>query len=876
MDISPTARIQNKSFTAIFKMDPTKYLFHLSILCLWFIAVVPAPKKEGDFIVGGLFPVNFLATSAVHGPCGELNTKGLGRALSLIFAIENINNNSNILPNITLGYDIRAYCEDATEATRLIYDLIKERCCRNSAQKKMGNKTIVALIGPEESSTALAIGGFLQIFNVSGISGTTTSPELSANLNNFYRTVPSDNFRVKAMADIIEHFNWSYVAAVGIYDSYGRSGVWGLVEEAGRRNNPFCIAMTELITQESPRITDVVTKLRWRENIKVIVLWTYGNVQRMFFREVNRQNLSGRVWILSEVTFSSNENYFPHSGLSPLHGSIAFQPHNFDDGGFKQHLTGLLASGANEPNYPELWNEIKELKRICSLRKEKDISSDSDRHESCLQEIVADMYSSYIPYIIDAVHSVAHALDMLAQNFSSRQKLADVNLDNMKTILSRVNFDGLTGEIFFDEFGDRQTAVYDIVNFQQVKEADVKRLDQVIVGKWDASKRLYLQKNILLWNNDQARPLKSECSDQCLAGTRKSTTSPCCWKCVPCPRGTVNAIPGSESCTECSIGKRANKARTTCEDLPLANLSYSSAGGITILAFGAGGIIAALFSFAVFCRFWNTPIVMACNRTLSLALLVAIVLLLSLAFINLFKPTATFCKIIYPWRFLTYNLCLSIVLVKVLGISVAFKVPIVPGFAIRSLTSRIQATIVITLHVFLFFPLLFWLILDPPDNQEHIYPEQYTFFECKAYNMFVGKSLFIVTSSYIFIQMLLSAYCSFKVRNIPENFSEAKRIAFSLYILLFSMLAYYPIEFSIHGWYVSVVDCVTSLLSAYGFLCCIFLPKIYIIIFKPELNTCAMVGREVTQFSFRTNIIHVNPAVESSSPDSTHNPAKQN
>ena len=602
-----------------------------------------APDKEGDFIVGGLFPVNFLATTG-QGPCGELNTKGLGRALSMIFAIQKLNKNSSILPNVTLGYDIRAYCESATEATHLTYDLVKQRCCRNTPKENLGNNSIMGLIGPEESSTALAIGGFLEIFNVSGISGSTTSPELSSNLNNFYRTVPSDIFRVKAMADIIEHFNWSYVAAVGIYDSYGRSGVWGLVEEAGRRNNSFCIAMTELITRDFSRINGVVTKLRWRENIKVVVLWTYGAVQRMFFREVNRQNLSGRVWILSEVTFSTNENYFPHSGLSPLHGSIAFQPHNFDDGGFLQHLKTLLADEANEPNFPDLWSQVIALKKNCETQ------NIEDQNKSCLQEVVDDMYSSYIPYIMDAVYSAAHALDLLTQNINSRQKLADVNVDNMKTLLSKVNFVGLTGEIIFDGFGDRRSAVYDIVNFQQVQEAEAKRLNQVIVGKWDSSDGLHLHEKIL-WNNQDGRPPKSECSEQCFAGTRKSTTSPCCWKCFPCPRGTVNTIPGAESCVECPREKRSNEAKTACVDLPLANLSYSSAGGISILAFSVVGIIVALFSFAVFCRFWNTPIVKACNRELSLALLAVIISLLSLALVNLFEPTDTICKIIYPWRF---------------------------------------------------------------------------------------------------------------------------------------------------------------------------------------------------------------------------------
>lgn len=841
-------------------MIPTKNSPCYLIFCLWLTTVVQASNKEGDFIVGGLFPVNFLATTG-HGPCGDLNTKGLGRALSMIFAIQKLNSNSSILENVTLGYDIRAYCESATEATHLTYDLVKERCCRNTAKAKMGNNSIVGLIGPEESSTALAIGGFLEIFNVSGISGSTTSPELSSNLNNFYRTVPSDTFRVKAMADIIEHFNWSYVAAVGIYDSYGRSGVWGLVEEAGRRNNSFCIAMTELITSDFSRINGVVTKLRWRENIKVVVLWTYGAVQRMFFREVNRQNLSGRVWILSEVTFSSNENYFPHSGLSPLHGSIAFQPHNFDDGGFLQHLKTLLANEANEPNFPGLWSQVLGLKKDCEAQNNK------DRDKLCLQEVADDMYSSYIPYIMDAVYSVGQALSMLIQNINSRKKLADVNVDNMKALLSKVNFVGLTGEINFDGFGDRRSAVYDIVNFQQVQEAEAKRLNQVIVGKWDSRDRLHLHEKII-WNNQNGRPPKSECSEQCSAGTRKSTTSPCCWRCFPCPRGTVNTIPGAESCVECPREKRSNEAKTACVDLPLANLSYSSAGGISILAFSVVGIIVALFSFAVFCKFWNTPIVKACNRELSLALLAVIISLLSIALVNLFEPTSTICKIIYPWRFLTYNLCLSIVLVKVLGISFAFKVPAVTtevlGFAISSLTNRMQAVIVITLHILLLFILLPWFLLDPPVITQHIYPEQSTFIECKAYNLSSGKTLFMLTTTFIFVQMLLSAFCSFRVRNIPENFSEAKRIAFSLYILLFSILAYYPIEFSTHGWYVTVVDCVTSLLSAYGFLCCVFLPKMYILIFRPELNTSASVGQEVTQFSFRTSIIHVNPAFDSS------------
>ena len=351
--------------------------------------------------------------------------------------------------------------------------------------------------------------------------------------------------------------------------------------------------------------------------------------------------------------------------------------------------------------------------------------------------------------------------------------------------------------------------------------------------------------------------------DQCTAGTKIAITSPCGWQCVPCPHGSISPIPGSKSCTECPKGKHPNEARTKCLDLPLANLTYSSAGGIAILVFGILGIIATLFSFAVVCRCWNTPIVKASSRELSLALPANILLLFFLTFINLFRPTDTICKVIYPWRYLNYNLCLSLVLVKVLRISSAFQVPIVPNLTMTSLTYRLQVFIVMTLQAFLLTVLVPWLLMDPPVVKEHIYPERYTFIECKAYKELVGKSLFLLTCSYIFLQMSISAFCSFKVRNIPENFTEAKRIAFSMYIFFVSLLAYHPVEFSMDGWYVTVVDCATTLLSAYAFLCCIFLPRIYIIIVRPDLNTLARLRREIPQYFFVSSSVHGNPAFDS-------------
>ena len=697
--------------------------------------------------------------------------------------------------------------------------------------------------------------------NVSAISPTATSPELSAHAYQYlYRAPPSDSFKGKAMADLMEHFKWSYVAAIGQDDTYGRNGLWSVVREAEARNNSFCLAMARFISHESPilSIRNIVTTLHRQENVRVVILWMHGNYAAQFFTEVYRQNLTGRVWILSDVFISASIPGFS----SILDGSIVVKPRRFKaDTEFKESKEALTIAKINE-TFPEWFSEIETLITNCSAS-----DQNAKSMEKCFHDFVQSMQSSYTPYVIDAVYSMAHALHILFENTTVKDidhklKLTkDINV--MKSLLSRVSFAGLTGNVSFDKDGDRQSVLYDIVNFQQVEEGHSNRLEQVLVGNWKENehhaKRLHFFQDIH-WNTPTNQPPKSECLDQCPAGTRKSITSPCCWNCVACPRGTVNPIPGLETCIECPRGKKSNEARTHCVNLPMANLKYSSAGGIVILVFTVVGIITILFSFAVTCRFWNTPIVKASNRRFSIVLQISGLLLLTLVVINLFEPSDATCKIIYPWRYLTYNLGLSFLLVKILRISSAFQIPLACLGVAITLTNRMQVVIIITTHIVLLFLLLPWQFLDPPVKKEHILTEQYIFIECKAYSMVVGKSLFLITCSYILIQILFSAFCSFKIRNVPENFSEAKRIAFAMYIFSFSMLAYFPIEFSTNGWYVTVLDCVTTLLSAYGFICCILIPKMYIIWFKPELNNLHKIRNEVTDFSFGTNsALRINP-----------------
>lgn len=60
-------------------------------------------SKDGDYIIGGVFPVHDVISLNER---QTLNEKGLTVVQAMIYAIEEINADPNILPNITLGYHI--------------------------------------------------------------------------------------------------------------------------------------------------------------------------------------------------------------------------------------------------------------------------------------------------------------------------------------------------------------------------------------------------------------------------------------------------------------------------------------------------------------------------------------------------------------------------------------------------------------------------------------------------------------------------------------------------------------------------------------------------------------------------------------------------
>lgn len=90
----------------------------------------------------------------------------------------------------------------------------------------------------------------------------------------------------------------------------------------------------------------------------------------------------------------------------------------------------------------------------------------------------------------------------------------------------------------------------------------------------------------------------------------------------------------------------------------------------------------------------------------------------------------------------------------------------------------------------------------------------------------IGYDLFLVS---------LCTLYAIRTRNLPENFNEAKFIGFSMYTTCVIWVAFIPLYFGSD--FKVITLCLSTSLSATVILIFLFIPKVYIIIWKPERNT---------------------------------------
>ncbi|KAM9452643.1 metabotropic glutamate receptor 5-like [Salvelinus alpinus] len=138
--------------------------------------------------------------------------------------------------------------------------------------------------------------------------------------------------------------------------------------------------------------------------------------------------------------------------------------------------------------------------------------------------------------------------------------------------------------------------------------------------------------------------------------------------------------------------------------------------------------------------------------------------------------------------------------------------------------------IIASLLILLQLGIIVALFLMEPPQVIHDYPSiRQVNLICYTTNLGVVAPL-----GYNGLLIMSCTFYAFKTRNVPANFNEAKYIAFTMYTTCIIWLAFVPIYFGSN--YKIITMCFSVSLSATVALCCMFAPKVYIILAKPERN----------------------------------------
>ncbi|GCB63099.1 hypothetical protein scyTo_0004351 [Scyliorhinus torazame] len=223
------------------------------------------------------------------------------------FAIDEINNSTKLLPGITLGYDITDSCLEVVDIQASFRFLSGKR---RTELEILNNYTayqprVIAVIGPPSTDVAITIAKMLGLFLVPQISYLASGEILSDKMRfpSFFRTIPSDKNQANAMSLLIQKFHWNWIAVIGSDNEYGRKGVNKVVELASAAGT--CIAYQGIITTSPEVVIQVINNIS--STVNVTVLFSNELTAQVFFSLVVAQNLTSKVWIVSEAISLSQE-----------------------------------------------------------------------------------------------------------------------------------------------------------------------------------------------------------------------------------------------------------------------------------------------------------------------------------------------------------------------------------------------------------------------------------------------------------------------------------------------------------------------------------------------------------------------------------------
>ncbi|XP_053120320.1 vomeronasal type-2 receptor 26-like [Hemicordylus capensis] len=824
---------------------------------------------SGDFIIGGITSQTFILSSSIDftgKPPSPLQDELLilpqnyQHILALAFAVKEINENPQILPNATLGfriYDSYFNAKWTYHATlRLTSSL--ERFVPNYLCDTQNN--LIAVIGALDPLTSLHMATILDIYKISQL---THGPAPVMNDKTpglpFYQMFPNEQLAYQGILSLLLHFSWMWIGAVVIDNANGERFVQAALPLFSK--SAICFEFIERIPQITliSKILDIMQQgtqiLDKVMESKTNVLVAYGESYSVaIFKYVAYLSQAepapkGKVWIGTAQMQPTSFVFQRTWDIEIFHGTISFSVHSNNLPGFRQFVERRNPIKATGDGFiQEFWEKVfscvlpdlvlnEVVGNVCT----------GEEHLESLSDCFFEMNMTGHSYnIYNAVYMVTHSIFAM---FSSRLqqramkdrggfKLQNKHFWKLHHFLRDVSFNNSAGHtVSFDKNGEI-VAAFDVLNW--IISAN-HSFYSVKVGRMDPQAppdhTFVINESAIKWHRwfNQVQPI-SVCSESCHPGSRKKVKEGeqfCCYDCISCPEGEISNQKDMNDCDKCTDENYPNRNHDLCIPKDISFLSYEEPLGLTLSSFALILSFITALVLRTFMKHHNTPIVKANNQHLTYTLLISLLLCFLCALLFIGHPAKVTCLFRQTAFGIIFSMAVSCVLAKTIMVVLAFMATR-PGSSMRRwVGKRLANSIVISCSLIQTGICVVWLVISPPypDVDMHSVVEKIVL-ECNEGSVI----FFYLVLAYMGFLATISFTVAFLARKLPDSFNEAKFITFSMLVFCSVWLSFIPTYLSTTGKYMVAVEIFSILASSAGLLGCIFSPKCYIIMLKPQLN----------------------------------------
>uniref|UniRef100_H2ZW88 G-protein coupled receptors family 3 profile domain-containing protein n=1 Tax=Latimeria chalumnae TaxID=7897 RepID=H2ZW88_LATCH len=667
----------------------------------------------------------------------------------------------------------------------------------------------------------------------------------------FFRTLPHGNVLAVSIVRILVHFSWTWVGILVEDTEFGELSIQDLKEELVMTN--VCIGFSEKVPviasiRKINHITDVIKK----STVNVIVIICYEAYLVPLMEEANKQNVTGKTWLATSSSAMSMNLFKNH-----LTGTIGITFPKSEIPGFREFLLDMHPSKSQHKMYLEsFWEEIFDCKWPNANTDQKMAAKElGEEVKFCTgSEILSELDIPYLDVselrvifnIYNAVYTAVHALHDLytckpgAGPFGNGSCASIHHFEPWQLLhyVKHVHFKNQRGEeVFFDDEGN-PPPVYEVINWHLTPDGNLKYVD---VGRVDVSlppgKELIINRSAIMWNGGQAQDPQSICSESCPPGYKRAAHRGeplCCFDCIWCSEGEISNQTDSSDRQQCPHNHWSNDRRDKCIPKTIEFLSFKEPLGVILSCIS---IISSLIPAAIlytFVRYRDTPIVKGNNRELSYLLLLALMLCFLCCLIFIGQPMMVNCILRQTAFGIVFTFSVSCVLAKTIMVIIAFKATNPNSNLKKWLGPKLPNTIVFICTLFQVVICIAWLTSSPPFPEKNMNSKPgMIIIECNE----GSTAAFWCMLGYMGLLAIVSFIVAFLAQNLPGSFNEAKFITFSMLVFVSIWLSFIPAYLSTKGKYMVAAEIFAMLASSAGLLSCIFFPKCYIIVLRPDINT---------------------------------------